>query len=73
MSPLVKRVGCTTLKTLIETDKLKLNSDDTIYELTRFIATNNSFAAEEGANDDLAMTLVIFAWLITVSKFNTRY
>ena len=69
MSPLVKRVGCTTLKTLIETDKLKLNSDDTIYELTRFIATNNSFAAEEGANDDLAMTLVIFAWLTTQKMF----
>ena len=69
MSPLVKRVGCTTLKTLIETDKLQLNSGDTIYELTRFIATNNSFAAEEGANDDLAMTLVIFAWLTTQKLF----
>lgn len=69
MSPLVKRVGCTTLKTLIETDKLQLNSSDTIYELTRFIATNNSFAAEEGANDDLAMTLVIFAWLTTQKMF----
>ena len=69
MSPLVKRVGCTTLKTLIETDKLQLNSGDTIYELTRFIATNNSFAAEEGANDDLAMTLVIFAWLTTQKMF----
>jgi hypothetical protein len=69
MSPLVKRVGCTTLKTLIETDKLQLNSSDTIYELTRFIATNNSFAAEEGANDDLAMTLVIFAWLTTQKLF----
>jgi hypothetical protein len=69
MSPLVKRVGCTTLKTLIETDKLRINSSETIYELTRFIATNNSFAAEEGANDDLAMTLVIFAWLSTQKLF----
>lgn len=69
MSPLVKRVGCTTLKTLIETDKLQLNSSETIYELTRFIASNNSFAAEEGANDDLAMTLVIFAWLTTQKLF----
>ena len=69
MSPLVKRVGCTTLKTLIETDKLRINSSETIYELTRFIATNNSFAAEEGANDYLAMTLVIFAWLSTQKLF----
>ena len=69
MSPLVKRVGCTTLKTLIETDKLQLNSGETIYELSRFIASNNSFAAEEGANDDLAMTLVMFAWLTTQKLF----
>jgi len=69
MSPLVKRVGCTTLKTLIETDKLQLNSGETIYELSRFIASNNSFAAEEGANDDLAITLVMFAWLTTQKLF----
>lgn len=69
MSPLVKRTGCSALKTIIETDKLQINSSETLYELTRFIANNNSFAAEEGANDDLAMTLVIFAWLTTQKMF----
>ena len=69
MSPLVKRTGCSALKTIIETNKLEVCSSETIYELTRFIANNNSFAAEEGAHDDLAMTLVMFAWLTTQKLF----
>jgi hypothetical protein len=69
MSPLVKRTGCSALKTIIETDKLEVKSSETLYELTRFIATNQSFAAEEGAHDDLAMTLVMFAWLTTQKLF----
>jgi len=31
--------------------------------LTTFIEKNGSFEADEGHNDDLAMCLVIFAWL----------
>jgi len=69
MSPLVKRTGCSALKTIVETNKLEIYSSETIYELTRFIATNNSFAAEEGAHDDLAMTLVMFGWLSTQKLF----
>lgn len=69
MSPLVKRTGCSALKTIIETNKLEVYSAETIYELSRFIANNTSFAAEEGAHDDLAMTLVMFAWLTTQKLF----
>ena len=69
MSPLVKRTGCSALKTIIETNKLEVRSAETIYELTRFIASNNSFCAEEGAHDDLAMTLVMFAWITTQKLF----
>lgn len=69
MSPLVKRTGCSTLKTLIETNKLEIYSADTIYELSTFIVNKGSFAAEDGANDDLAMTLVMFAWLTTQKYF----
>jgi len=69
MSPLVKRNGCSALKTIIETNKLEINSADTIYELSRFTASNNSFSAEEGAHDDLAMTLVMFAWITTQKMF----
>lgn len=69
MSPLVKRTGCSALKTIVETNKLEINSAETIYELSRFIASNNSFSAEEGAHDDLAMTLVMFAWVTTQKLF----
>nr|QMP83401.1 MAG: hypothetical protein [Caudoviricetes sp.] len=69
MSPLVKRIGCSTLKTLVETDKLVIQDFETISELTTFVQDGPSYKAEEGANDDLAMTLVIFGWLATQKMF----
>jgi hypothetical protein len=42
---------------------------DTIMELMTFVATRESFAAEEGSHDDLAMTLVLFAWFIAQRNF----
>lgn len=58
-----KIIGCTNLKTLIESDKLIVNDEQTIMELTTFSADKKTFKAEEGNNDDLAMTLVHFGWL----------
>ena len=64
-----KRIGCSNLKTLIESDKLLVMDSDTIMELMTFVAQRESFAAEEGSHDDLAMTLVIFAWFIAQRHF----
>ena len=58
-----KAIGCANLKTLVESDKLIINDYDTIQELMTFSADKQSFKAEEGNNDDLAMTLVHFGWL----------
>ena len=69
MSPAVKRVGCSNLKTLIEGDKLQVVDFDTISELTTFVANKTSFAADADANDDLAMTLVLFGWATTQKYF----
>jgi hypothetical protein len=69
MSKQVKRVGCSNLKSIIEDDKLIINDYDIISELTTFISKNQSFEAEEGCNDDLAMCLVIFSWLIVQPYF----
>jgi hypothetical protein len=69
MSKTVKKVGCLNLKTMIEENKLILNDYDTIAELTTFIQKHNSFEAEEGCNDDLAMCLVIYAWLVAQDYF----
>jgi len=69
MSKTVKKVGSLNLKTMIEEDKLLLNDYETISELTTFIQKHNSFEAEEGCNDDLAMCLVIYAWLVAQDYF----
>ena len=69
MSVAVKRIGCSNLKTLVESDKLLIPDFDTLSELTTFTANKTSFAAEDGENDDLVMTLVVFAWVATQKYF----
>jgi len=69
MSKTVKKVGALNLKTLIEEDKLIFCDYEIISELTTFISKKNSFEAEEGCNDDLAMCLVIYAWLVQMDYF----
>ena len=69
MTSAVKKLGCSNLKTLIEDDKLLTLDYDIISELTTFAQRHNSFEAEEGCNDDLAMCLVIFAWLVAQEYF----
>ena len=65
----IKRIGCATLKDLIEQDQLIVPDFETIRELTTFALQNNSYQAEEGSHDDLAMTLVIFGWLVQQRYF----
>ena len=65
----VKKLGCSNLKTLIEDFKLLTLDYEIISELTTFAQKHNSFEAEEGCNDDLAMCLVIFAWLVAQDYF----
>jgi len=69
MSKTVKKIGCLNLKTMVEEDKLYLNDYEIMSELTTFIQKHNSFEAEEGCNDDLAMCLVIYAWLVSQDYF----
>jgi len=69
MSKTVKKVGCSNLKTLVEENKVVFNDYNIISELTTFIQKNNSFEAEEGCNDDLAMCMVIYAWLVAQDYF----
>jgi len=65
----VKKLGCSNLKTLLEDDKILVCDYDIISELTTFAQKHNSFEAEEGCNDDLAMCLVIFSWLVAQDYF----
>ena len=65
----VKRIGCATLKDMIEKDNLLIDDFDTISELTTFIAKNTSWEADDGTHDDLVMTCVIFSWLVQQRYF----
>jgi hypothetical protein len=64
----VKRIGCSTLKTLVEADKLLIEDYDTIYELSRFVQKKQSYEADTG-NDDLVMCCVLFSWLTAQPYF----
>jgi len=59
----VKRLGCSVLKNMIEQDKLLLEDYDILTELMSFVSKAQTYGAEDGHNDDLVMSLVLFAWL----------
>lgn len=65
----VKRVGCHNFKAMVEENKLIVNDVDTISEISTFIESRGSYAADEGYHDDLVMPLVLFGWLTTNSYF----
>jgi hypothetical protein len=58
----VKRIGCSTFKSLVEENKLLIFDGDVISEISTFIESKGSFAADEGYHDDLIMPLVLFSW-----------
>jgi len=70
-SAVVKKLGCSVLKSLIEEDKLIVEDIDTVNELTTFIAKKQSYEADDGYNDDLVMSLVLFAWLTRQDYFKS--
>ena len=63
MTKQIKRIGCANAKTLIEGDKLLINSFKIIEEMSTFAKRGQSWQAEDGSNDDLMMCLVMFGWL----------
>ena len=69
MTQAVKKLGCSNLKTLMEDDKIVTNDYDIIAELTTFVQKKQSWEAEDRCHDDLAMCLVIFAWLVAQDYF----
>ena len=69
MSSAVKKLGCSNLKGLLEDDKILIQDYDIISELTTFIQKGQSWQAEEGCHDDLAMCLVLFSWLCVQEYF----
>jgi len=64
-----KRIGCSMFKTMVEENRLVISDADTISEISTFIEQRGSYSADDGKNDDLVMTLVLFGWLATQEYF----
>ena len=65
----VKKVGCSNLKQMIESDKLLIPDYDIVSELSTFIVKGSSWSADEGCTDDLVACLFIFAWAVDQMYF----
>jgi hypothetical protein len=60
---IVKSIGCSILKLLIEQNQFVVNDWHTINELSTFSKKGTSYEAESGKHDDLVIGLVLFAWM----------
>jgi len=71
MTRRVKRIGCSSIKDLIEQRKLTIHDANTIIEMTTFVAKGSSYQAVAPNHDDLMMNLVLFAWFTTTDIFSS--
>lgn len=69
MTQAAKRIGCSSLRVMIEKDQLLLFDYETIRELTTFVAKGQNYEAEVGSHDDCVMSLVIFGWVTSQQGF----
>ena len=69
MSRKIKRVGCSTLKELLEENRLTVVDRNTITELMTYVNKGSSFEADRGYHDDMVMNCVLFSWFVTTDFF----
>ena len=69
MSRKIKRVGCSTLKELLEENRLTVVDRHTITELMTYVNKGSSFEADRGYHDDMVMNCVLFSWFVTTDFF----
>tara|TARA_B100000902_G_scaffold310336_1_gene299924 strand:- start:5799 stop:7412 length:1614 start_codon:yes stop_codon:yes gene_type:complete len=71
MTRRVKRIGCSSVKDLIEQKKLLIHDSQTIIEMSTFVSRGSSWMALPPNHDDLMMNLVLFAWFTTTDIFQS--
>lgn len=69
MNKKVKRLGCSAIKDIIENRKLDIVDEDTILEVSTFVAKGSSYEASDGNHDDLIMNLVMFGFFVQSTTF----
>ena len=65
----VKRIGCSSIKDIIEAGKLDIVDENTIMEISTFVSKGQSFEASDGNHDDLMMNLVMFGYFVGTQSF----
>ena len=70
MTRKVKRLGCSGIKDLLEENKLEIVDEDTILEISTFVAKGQSYEASDGNHDDLMMNLVMFGYFVSTQMFS---
>ena len=69
MNRKVKRLGCSSIKDILEEKKLDILDENTIMEISTFTARGQSYEASDGNHDDLMMNLVMFGYFVTSQFF----
>jgi hypothetical protein len=69
MSRKIKRIGCSTLKELLEENRLSVIDRATITEMMTFVNKGSSFEADRGYHDDMVMNCILFSWFVTTDYF----
>ncbi len=69
MTRKIKRMGCSNIKDIMEQHKLVINDEETIREMSTFVAKGSSYEADHNSHDDLMMNLVMFGWFTSTPFF----
>jgi len=69
MNRKVKRLGCSSIKDILENRKLDIVDENTILEISTFVAKGQSYEASDGNHDDLMMNLVMFGYFVSTQFF----
>ena len=69
MTRKIKRIGCSNIKDIMQQQKLIINDEETIREMSTFIAKGSSYQADNQSHDDLMMNLVMFGWFASTPFF----
>lgn len=70
MTRKVKRLGCSSIKDLLEENKLDIIDEETILEISTFVSKGQSYEAADGNHDDLMMNLVMFGYFVSTQMFS---
>jgi hypothetical protein len=69
MTAKVKRIGCSNIRDIMAQHKLVIKDEETIREMSTFVAKGASYQADFNSHDDLMMNLVMFGWFTSTPFF----